>query len=97
MITEHTLVTDEQVGTIARPLAHTVLMKHYGPDFCRASTEECLILLETIAFCLRVGASFSDGLRTIVGDGPEMPVTFTPPLELGEMKDSSYWQFSKWG
>lgn len=83
MITEHTRIDYERIGDIATPFVHTVLVEVYGPDFCRANTEECLLLLETIAFSLRVGGAFSDNLRAVVGDGPDMPCGIYTPAGVG--------------
>lgn len=73
IISEDTRVDDERVGDIIPPSVYSVLLEVYGLEFCRATTEERLILLETIAFGLRVGGAFCDNLRAVVGDGPDMP------------------------
>ncbi len=83
MITEHTPINYERIGDIATPLVHTVLTEAYGPDVCHASTEECLILMETVALCLRVGGAFSDNLRAVVGHGPDMPCGIYTPAGVG--------------
>lgn len=79
MITQHSRIDYERIGDIATPLVRTVLLEVYGSDFCRASTEECLILMETVAFSLRVGGAFCDNLRAVVGDGPDMPCGIYTP------------------
>lgn len=83
MITEHTRIDYERIGDIATPLVHTVLVEVYGSDLCRATEEECLVLLEALAFSLRVGGAFCDNLRAVVGDGLNMPCGIYTPAGVG--------------
>lgn len=66
---EDTRIDFERVGDIISPSVSSALSEVYGPEFCRANTEECLLLVEAIALSLRVGGAFHDNLRAVEEDG----------------------------
>lgn len=69
IITEDTRIDPERIGDIIMPSVSGALREVYGSEFCRANTEECLILVEAIALSLRVGGAFCDNLRAVEEDG----------------------------
>lgn len=83
MITEETRTNYTRIGDVGLPSVSKALIDVYGCDLCKAETEECLVLMETIAFSLRVGGSFSDNLRAVLGDGPDMPRGIYTPAGVG--------------
>ncbi len=73
MITKDTRIDYERAGDITSPSVSKALSDVYGSDFGRASQDERLVLLEAIAFSLRVGGAFCDNLRNVVSDDLDMP------------------------
>ncbi|MCC3410553.1 MULTISPECIES: hypothetical protein [unclassified Microcoleus] len=73
MITEDTRIDYERVGDITSPPVFKVLSDVYGSDFGDATQEERLVLVEAIAYSLRVGGAFRDNLRNVVNGDLDMP------------------------
>jgi hypothetical protein len=65
MITEDTRIDYERIGEIDEPSVSSVLLSLFGSEFCHAMQHERLVLMEAIAFSLRVGGAFSENLCAI--------------------------------
>lgn len=83
MITEETRTNYARIGDVGLPSVSKALIDVYGCDLREAQTEECLVLMEAIAFSLRIGGAFSDNLRAVIGDGPDMPCGIYTPAGVG--------------
>lgn len=64
----------ERIGEIEDPSVSTVLLSVFGSEFCEASLDQKLALLEGIAYSLREGGSFRENLISVLGCGLEMPI-----------------------
>ncbi len=51
----------------------SVLFRVFGSEFCDATLDQRLVLLEAVAYSLRQGGDFYENLRGVAGCGPEMP------------------------
>ena len=61
------------IAVMTPPSVSAVLRGVYGSEFDRASQKERLLLVEAIAFSLRVDCEFNESLSLIFGKPPNMP------------------------